>query len=116
MAEHGLDRVQRAVTDYLADTQAWTRSEIALLPNGIYEGASVIDDDGVHEGRSYEIKVRIAINDGTIELDFEGSSDQVRASVNSSASQAFDAAVFGIRCFLDKAIPTNDGVFRSIAQ
>jgi N-methylhydantoinase B len=115
VAEHGLDRVQRAVADYLADTQAWTRSEIALLPNGIYEGASVIDDDGVHQDRSYEIKVRIAIKDGIIELDFEGSSDQVRASVNSSASQAFDAAVFGVRCFLDKAIPTNDGVFRSIS-
>ena len=34
----------------------------------------------------------IAIKDGIIELDFEGSSDQVRASVNFlSASQAFDA-------------------------
>jgi N-methylhydantoinase B len=114
VAEHGLERLHGAVAAYLAQTEAWMRAEIAKLPPGSYEGSAVIDDDGINPDRSYDIRVRVTIEHDTLALDFEGTSPQARAAVNSSASQAFDSALFAVRCFVDSAIPTNDGVFRSM--
>jgi N-methylhydantoinase B len=50
----------------------------------------------------------------TLHLNFDGTSPQVRASVNSSASQALDSAVFAVRCFLDRSIPSNAGLYRPL--
>jgi N-methylhydantoinase B len=85
-----------------------------MLPDGVYRGRSTLDDDGINVGRAYEIAVEVAIEGDSVSLDFSGTSPQVRASINSSASQAFDAAIFALRLFLDKDIPSNSGLFRPI--
>jgi N-methylhydantoinase B len=113
--EHGLAVIDDIVERYLATTETRVRREISRIPDGVYHGHAVIDDDGgLHPGRSYDIEVSVSVQDDTVVLDFAGTSPQVRAPINSSSSQAFDAAMFGVRCFLDADIPTNSGAFRPI--
>ena len=112
--EHGADAFDAIVVRYLDATEQQTRAEIRAIADGVYRGSAVIDDDGINPGRTYEIHVEVRVADDAIELDFEGTSPQVRAPINSSASQAYDAAMFAVRCFLDKDIPTNSGSFRPV--
>jgi N-methylhydantoinase B len=113
-ARHGHDRLHAAIARLLDETEAQARTSIAGLPDGRYVGEAVIDDDGTDDGLSFVIKVTVTVAGDTLDLDFEGTSPQVRASVNSSASQALDSAVFGVRCFLDRSIPSNAGLYRPI--
>jgi len=113
--EHGAEPFDRAVERYLDQTEALTRAGIDHIPDGRYRGHAVIDDDGLNPGRSYDIHVEVRVDGDAIELDFEGTSAQVRAPVNSSSSQALDAAIFAVRCFLDPTIPMNAGCFRPVA-
>ena len=42
-------------------------------------------------------------------VDFAGTSTQVAAAINCSMSQTVSGAVYALRCFLDPAIPMNEG-------
>ena len=112
--EHGAEAFDAIVARYLDATEARARADIRAIPDGVYRGSAVIDDDGINPGRSYDIRVEVRVAGDAIELDFAGTSTQVRAPINSSASQAYDAAMFAVRCFLDKEIPTNSGSFRPV--
>ena len=111
MAPHGL---AAGVRDYLDYTEARTRAAIAELPNGTYTAQYVIDDDGVHEGVSYTVKVAVTVADDGVRLDFTGTDAQVAAAINASISQSLAGAVFAFRCFLDPTIPMNDGSLRML--
>jgi len=114
LAQHGRDRLHQVIARLLDETEARTRSSIAELSDGRYVGEAVIDDDGTDDGLTFVIRVAVTVAAGTLHLDFDGTSPQVRASVNSSASQALDSAVFAVRCFLDRSIPSNAGLYRPI--
>jgi N-methylhydantoinase B len=114
IGEHGADAFERIVERWLADTEARTRTAIGRIPDGTWRGHAVIDDDGLTDHPPYDIHVAVTVAGDEITLDFAGTSPQVRAPVNSSASQAFDAACFAVRCFLDTDIPTNAGSSRPL--
>jgi len=114
VAEHGLARFADAVRRYLDEAEARTREAIQALPDGTWSAQVPIDDDGIQPGRSYVVAVEVTVRGDEILLDFSRTSDQVRAPINSSSSQAFDAAVFAARCFLDRDTPANAGVYRPI--
>ena len=77
--EHGAQQFDRVVERYLDQTEALTRAGIDRIPDGRYRGHAVIDDDGLNPGRSYDIHVEVRVRGDSIELDFEGTSPQVRA-------------------------------------
>ncbi|MCW2546362.1 MAG: 5-oxoprolinase, partial [Mycobacterium sp.] len=47
-------------------------------------------------------------------LDFTGTDEQAAGAINAGFSQAMSGAVFALRCFLDPAIPMNEGCLRPI--
>lgn len=110
--EYGVDAFQQGVTEYLDHTELLTRKALSELANGTFAASYVIDDDGLHPGVSYAVRVAVTVEDGRLVLDFAGTDDQVAAAINSSLSQSLAAAVFAVRCFLDPTIPMNDGCLR----
>jgi N-methylhydantoinase B len=112
IAEHGPEQFARGVRDYLDYSEARTRAAVADLPPGTYSAQYVIDDDGIHEGVSYTVKVAVTVGEQGVRLDFTGTDAQVAAAVNASVSQSLAGAVFAFRCFLDPTIPMNDGSLR----
>jgi N-methylhydantoinase B len=72
------------------------------------EGDGVTDDD-------IEVHVKLQVRDGTLHLDFTGSSPQVAGNVNCPAAVTRAAAVFVVRTLLDDDVPTNDGIARAIS-
>ncbi|MFC4119243.1 hydantoinase B/oxoprolinase family protein [Nonomuraea zeae] len=114
LGEYGDQGLASGIDDYLDYTETRTRAALAELPKGRFEAAYPIDDDGIDLGRSHTVRVSVTLDASRAVLDFAGTDPQVPAAVNASASQSLAAAVFAVRCFLDPAIPMNDGCLRAI--
>jgi N-methylhydantoinase B len=104
----------RRYTDALLDySEQLAREEIRALPDGVYEFTDYIDADGSEAG-TVTIKVRVTIAGDRVLADFEGSSPQVRAGINSPLPFSISAAAGALRLILDPAIPNSAGYFRVI--
>ena len=65
-------------------------------------------------GRSAS-RSRSRLHDGAIEIDFTGTSPQVRGPFNCVPSGSLAAACWAVRALTDPKIPTNGGCFRPIS-
>ena len=110
---YGLDTFRSHVAALLDYTEMLTRQEIATFPEGTYSFTDYLDDDGVHED-PVPISVSIEIRDGEVTLNFEGSSPQVRASLNSTLSFTKSNSYAAMRALFRSDIPNNAGFFRPI--
>ncbi len=111
--EHGAAGLARGIASYLDSSERLMRRSIARLPDGSFCGSYVIDGDGIDE-RAYEVKVTVTIAEERVLLDFTGTDQQAAGAINAGYSQAMSGAVFALRCFLDPAIPMNEGCLRPI--
>ncbi|MGR6921821.1 hydantoinase B/oxoprolinase family protein [[Actinomadura] parvosata] len=114
ISEYGEQGLAEGIDAYLDHTEARTRAALAELPEGRFEASYPIDDDGIDLHRRHHVRVAVTLGGRTAALDFAGTDPQVPAAINASASQSLAAAVFAVRCFLDPAIPMNDGCLRAI--
>jgi N-methylhydantoinase B len=110
---YGEDEFSAQASALLDYTEALTRAEIRTFPEGTYRFLDQLDDDGVHPG-PVDIAVAVTIRAGAVEMDFEGSSPQVRASLNSTLSFTKSNAYAAMRTLLRSDIPDNAGFFRPI--
>lgn len=113
IAHHGEEVFTTQVRRLLDYTEELTRREIRTFPEGTYRFTDYLDDDGVHDG-PVAIAVAVTIADGSVTMDFEGSSPQVKASLNSTLSFTKSNAYAAMRTLLRSDIPNNAGFFRPI--
>ncbi len=117
IARHGVDTFtagQRALQDYAAER---ARAVLRRIPDGVYDFWDYMDDDLVTRIPT-RVRVRLAVEDGVVEVDVSGTDPQVLA--------AYNVPTLGIRhpwlmmrltAFIlthDKTIPKNAGLYRSI--
>ena len=90
------------------------RAEIATWRPGTYRFTDHIDSDGLSD-EPVPLSVAITVvGDGTLKVDWAGSSPQVRAAINSTLSFTKSNSFLSVRCALRGDIPNNAGVFRCI--
>ena len=112
MERYGVEGLAAYIDDYLLYTETRMREELRLLPAGTYRGGFVIDSDGIEPDKTYDVVVEITLpGDGSIHLDFTGTSAQAKGAINASLSQALSGVLFAVRCFIDHTIPMNEGCF-----
>jgi N-methylhydantoinase B len=109
----GPTTVQQAMQDSLARSERLTRAEIARIPDGCYRWADALDDDGVTE-EPVKIAATVAVRGERIAIDFAGSSPQVRGGINMTPPFRDAYTHMAVRCFLDPAIPHNEGCLRPV--
>lgn len=109
----GLTTVHQAMQDSVARSETLMRSEIARIPDGCYRWADFLDDDGITE-EPVRIAAAVTIRGGEISIDFAGSSPQVRGGINMTAPFRDAYTHMAVRCFLDPAIPHNEGCLRPV--
>jgi N-methylhydantoinase B len=56
------------------------------------------------------VRVAVTVKGSDCHFDFTGTDRQARGAINAAFSQALSGAVFALRCFLDLAIPMNEGL------
>lgn len=111
--KYGAPAFNRFLGDFLDYGERLTRNEIANWPDGRYEFTDYIDGDGFDEA-PISIKVAITVKGDHLDVDFNGSSPQVKGAINSTLSFVKSASYLAIRCVLDAEVPNNSGVYRAI--
>ncbi len=99
-----------AINDY-GDRLA--RSRLATIPVGEYEFTDVLDDDGCGNS-DLAITVKLVVSADGIDVDFAGTSAQVKGNVNCPLSVAAAAVYYVFRCLLPDQTPACAGTFSSI--
>jgi N-methylhydantoinase B len=89
---------------------------IRQIPRGKYRSSFRIDDDGSGNGLEYEVVLTVTANGDSIEVDFEGTSDQAAGIINSSYSQTMAATMFGIYACVGLDLPLDEGSFRRVSM
>jgi N-methylhydantoinase B len=104
-----------AITEELMDySERLTRQGIERIPDGVYHGSYVVEEDGIVPDKSYEVKLTMTVEGSNCRLDFTGSSPQTRGAVNSSYSQSLSGVVHALLSFLNPNIPFNEGLYRPL--
>jgi N-methylhydantoinase B len=113
-ARYGADEVEAYMGELLDYAERLTREEIKTWPRGRYEFTDHIDSDGFSD-TPIPIKAAITVReDGTLFVDYTGSSAQVKGALNSTLSFTHSLTYLSVRCVLPKDVPNNVGVFRCI--
>ena len=89
------------------------RKVISAIPDGDYEAADVLDDDGV-DARDINLNVRITIKKSRARVDFTGSSSQVAGPINAVEAITVSAVSYVFRCLLSADVPASAGLMEPI--
>lgn len=105
--------VRQTVEEILEQAEQLTMERIGTLPDGIYEGSEMLDDDGFQE-KPIKIALRVIKEANNLTVDFSGTDPQVKGFVNSSIVTTTTATYIAVLWVLGPDIPRNGGAFRAI--
>ena len=107
-------REYRRAVDALNDyAEQLAVSCFKTIPDGEYRFSDVLDDDGLGN-TNIGIRVCIAVKQGLVTVDFDGSSRQVEGNVNCPVSVTAAAVYYVFRCLLPPQTPACAGGFRPL--
>jgi N-methylhydantoinase B len=113
-ARYGLDMVLEvfAAMQDVADRRM--RSALAAWPDGVFEGESFVEDDGIVLDRRLRYHVRVEKRGDGICFDLTGTDDQAVGPINILPSTARAALYFALIGMLDPTLPNNGGIARVV--
>ena len=101
----GREQVRAAIVAFLDHGERLTRKAIEQLPQGSWTAVDWCDDDGISDD-PIKMQVTVTVKDGSVEVDFAGSSPAVRGPVN----MPFGATIALAKVFLKSiTTPTEPG-------
>ena len=98
------------IQDY---SERFLRETLREIPDGEYEFADLLDDDGISD-RPIRIAVRISIRGDRAVIDFGGSAPQTSGGVNANFAVTCSAVLYVFRCLVEEDIPFNTGLMRPL--
>jgi len=111
--EYGADTLEsafEAVKDY---SERRMRSEIEAFPDGTYEFADLLDDDG-RGNEDLPIEAAVTVDGDEVAVDFAGTAPQTEGPINAVRAVTSSATYYAVRCVTDPDIPPNHGCYRPI--
>ncbi|HEX8181464.1 MAG TPA: hydantoinase B/oxoprolinase family protein [Pyrinomonadaceae bacterium] len=108
----------REARAYAAHLRAYSarlmRATIAHIPDGVYEAADALDDDGVTT-EPVPLRVRVEVKGPRAVVDFTGSAVQVAGPVNAVEAITVSAVAYVFRCLLAADdVPASAGLMEPI--
>jgi N-methylhydantoinase B len=89
------------------------RTAISQLPEGVYRGEDVLDDDGIQD-KQFKIMATITIKEDSLTIDYTGTDPQAEGSINLSRSMAAAGSFYTVKAVTDPFAPTNSGSFKPV--
>jgi N-methylhydantoinase B len=109
---YGADVVRAVIAEMRHRAERQMRAKIADIPDGIYEGASQVDSDGVVD-EPLTIRMRITKKGDELTFDMTGSSPPCRGPMNSVIATTKSAIYLAVKhVFPD--VPINAGTFEPL--
>lgn len=115
LQRYGAPVVLGAIENIMEHSDRVAREKAALIPDGVYEAESYMDDDGVSVGTTLPIKVKVIVEKGAVTVDLSGVTPQVKGFYNSAGATGIACAQVAFKCLTTPGVyPVNDGAFRSL--
>jgi N-methylhydantoinase B len=113
--KYGIDRVEKMGGELIAYSERLMRAELQRMPAATFEAEDFLDDDGVTD-EPIRIAVSITFDPaaGTADIDFAGSSPQVRGAVNAVYPITWSACYYVLRCLLTEDAPATAGLMNPV--
>jgi N-methylhydantoinase B len=109
--KYGRDTTLAAIAQIFDETEQKCRNVVAQLPDGIYEAAASIDDDGLIRDEEVPIRVKIEIKGSDMTIDLSGCSAERKAAIN---SRTYAGARVAYKALTGPLDPVNEGSFRAL--
>jgi N-methylhydantoinase B len=113
LGTYGAEVLHSAFADLLNYTEQLARSVISRLPVGRFEFTDYLDDDGIEPG-PIPFHVAVTVRGSELDVDFTGSSPQVKGAINCVLSFTRSSVYACVRCLLPPTLPNNEGYMRVI--
>jgi N-methylhydantoinase A/oxoprolinase/acetone carboxylase beta subunit/N-methylhydantoinase B/oxoprolinase/acetone carboxylase alpha subunit len=103
-----------ALTDFAQEIQGRCeqamRTAIREIPDGCYRYS--LQTDGMDE--PIRLETTVTVSGDHINIDYTGSSPQVRGAINVAMCYTFAFTAYAVKCLLSPQIPNNEGSFRPV--
>lgn len=109
----GLQSLESLGDEIIERSEASMRRAIRMLPEGEFESSITLRGVAGYD-HPVTLRLRATIRDGSINLDYAGSSDQIPRAINVTLNMTRSYSVFPLKCLLDPAVPNNEGCLRPI--
>ncbi|MBT7511606.1 MAG: hydantoinase B/oxoprolinase family protein [Rhodospirillaceae bacterium] len=106
--ESGLDQLSDLTDAVAAQTEQNMRSQIAALPDGVFENEIELEEEDP-AGKRLVICSRLEVRGDEIFIDYAGTSPQVPLPINSVLNMTTAYSTFAIKCALTPHSPNNKG-------
>lgn len=115
IGKYGLPAILSAIEVFWSQTEAVARAAITLIPDGEYRASSFLDDDGINEGKTIPIDIKIRVSGDSIEIDYTDIAEQLEGPINAGINGgAICAARIACKYLFTPGEPGNEGAFRPL--
>ena len=111
--QYGDQRFARLVDECIKYAETYMRRSIAALPDGVWEGQVLIEDD-ITTDEPITLHARVSIAGDAIEIDLSGSSDQRAIGINCPEASTYSTVNYAVKCIVAPDLVQNPGVSRPI--
>jgi N-methylhydantoinase B len=112
---YGRAEVAGAIAAIMDRSEAAARARTRTIPDGVYEAASFMDDDGISVGKPIPIRVRVTVKGDEMTIDLTDVAAQVRGFYNSGITTGYACTQVAYKCLTSPTdYPINDGSFRAL--
>ena len=111
--KYGAPEITAYMQELCAYASRMVRARLREIPDGRYVYLDVLDNDGITD-EPIEIRVAIEVRDDTAVVDFTGTAQQVRGSVNAIHAITLSAVFYVFRCIAGADVPANAGCLEPI--
>src|SRR5438876_2512439 len=113
VARRGAKEASQYAAHLISYSSRMMRHAIAAIPDGRYEAADALDDDGIRASE-IPIRVRITIRGDRALVDFSGSAPQVAGAINAVEAITVSAVSYCFRCLVGGDVPASAGLMQPI--
>jgi N-methylhydantoinase B len=107
---YGTEVVESAIATIFEQTERKSRRAVEEMPDGVYEAESFLDGDP-SDPSPVEIRVRVTVSGGDMEIDLSGCSPQRRSAIN---GRTLAGALVGYKALTAPDDPVNEGSFAAV--
>ncbi|MER8801171.1 hydantoinase B/oxoprolinase family protein [Mesorhizobium sp. M0998] len=111
--EYGLSETEGVFSAILDHAQTLMKEMIRTIPEGVYYGEDVSDND-CFESVEVPVRVTVTAKNEHLHFDFSGSAPQIRGFKNSSLANTSSAVFLAVMSFFNGRVPQNQGAMRQM--
>ena len=113
LEKYGEEQVDACIDTLLDMAESQMRSLIASVPDGVYDGAAILEDAG-HGFGDFEITAKVTIKGDSCHIEI-GSPPQIPYFINSYEGNSYSGVYLGLMMFAQLPPPYNEGLYRCVS-